>query len=78
MTTANFAGQPIPRAGSLSSRLCRPLTVAEACGCAGYFVDKTEDFADALEQALNAGRPALIHVKQSLADIAPGKTLTLS
>ena len=52
--------------------------MAEACGCAGYFVDKTEDFAAALDQALNAGKPALIHVKQSLADIAPGKTLNLS
>ncbi|HCR94328.1 MAG: thiamine pyrophosphate-binding protein [Oceanicaulis sp.] len=52
--------------------------MAEACGCAGYFVDKTEDFAAALDQALNAGKPALIHVKQSLADIAPGKTLSLS
>jgi acetolactate synthase-1/2/3 large subunit len=52
--------------------------MAEACGCAGFFVDKTEDFAPALEAALKAGRPALIHVKQSLADIAPNKTLSLS
>ncbi|MGX6647667.1 thiamine pyrophosphate-dependent enzyme [Maricaulaceae bacterium MS644] len=49
--------------------------MAEACGCAGYFVDKTEDFAPALEAALKAGRPGLIHVKQSLADIAPNKTI---
>ncbi|XBQ15731.1 MAG: thiamine pyrophosphate-dependent enzyme [Oceanicaulis sp.] len=49
--------------------------LAEACGCAGFFVERTEDFAAALDAALNAGRPALIHVKQSLADIAPGKTL---
>ncbi len=49
--------------------------MAEACGCAGFFVDKTDDFAPALEAALKAGRPALIHVKQSLADIAPNKTL---
>jgi len=52
--------------------------MAEACGCAGYFVDRTEDFEPALEAALNAGQPALIHVKQSLADIAPGKTLSLT
>ncbi|MEQ8434327.1 MAG: thiamine pyrophosphate-binding protein [Oceanicaulis sp.] len=52
--------------------------MAEACGCAGFFVDRTEDFAPALEAALKAGRPALIHVKQSLADIAPNKTLSLA
>jgi len=52
--------------------------LAEAIGCEGFFVDRTEDFARALEAALSAGRPALIHVRQSLADIAPGKTLSVS
>lgn len=49
--------------------------MAEAFGCAGFFVDRTEEFAAAMDAALKAGRPALIHVKQSLADIAPGKTI---
>jgi len=52
--------------------------MAEACGCAGFYVDRTEDFEAAFDAALAAGKPALIHVKQSLADIAPGKTLSLS
>lgn len=58
--------------------LCNPdfAAMAEAFGCAGFFVDRTEGFADALDAALKAGRPALIHVKQSLADIAPGKTIS--
>lgn len=51
--------------------------MAESFGAAGFFVDRTEDFMPALEAAMAAGRPALIHIKQSLADIAPGKTLTL-
>jgi acetolactate synthase-1/2/3 large subunit len=51
--------------------------MAESCGCAGFFVDRTEDFMPGIGRRLNAGKPALIHVKQSLADIAPGKTLTL-
>ena len=49
--------------------------MAEACGCAAWYVERTEEFAAALEAALDAGRPALIHVRQSLADIAPGKTI---
>jgi acetolactate synthase-1/2/3 large subunit len=51
--------------------------MAESFGAAGFFVDRTEDFMPALDAALIAGRPAVIHVKQSLADIAPGKTLTV-
>lgn len=50
--------------------------MAESFGAAGFFVEKTEDFMPALEAALEAGRPALIHIKQSMHDIAPGKTLT--
>lgn len=49
--------------------------MAESFGAAGFFVDKTEDFMPALDAALAAGRPALIHVKQALTDIAPGKRI---
>jgi acetolactate synthase-1/2/3 large subunit len=49
--------------------------MAESFGAAGFFVDRTEDFMPALEAALEAGRPAVIHVKQSLLDIAPGKQI---
>jgi len=49
--------------------------MAESFGAAGFFVDRTEDFMPALEAAIDAGRPAVIHIQQSLADIAPGKTL---
>lgn len=51
--------------------------MAESFGATGFYVERTEDFMPALEAALDAGRPALIHVRQSLADIAPGKTLAL-
>jgi acetolactate synthase-1/2/3 large subunit len=51
--------------------------MAESFGAAGFFVERTEDFMPALEAALNADRPAVIHVKQSLADIAPGKRITV-
>ncbi len=51
--------------------------MAEACGCAGFLVERTEDFETAFEAALACGKPALIHVRQSLVDIAPGKTLPL-
>jgi len=49
--------------------------MAESFGAAGFFVDRTEDFMPALDAALQVGRPAVIHVKQSLADIAPGKRI---
>lgn len=49
--------------------------MAESFGAAGFFVGRTEDFMPALDAALAAGRPAVIHVKQDLADIAPGKTI---
>ncbi|MCR9128416.1 MAG: thiamine pyrophosphate-binding protein [Alphaproteobacteria bacterium] len=51
--------------------------MAESFGAAGFFVDRTEDFMPALDAALNVGRPAVIHVKQSLADIAPGKRMAV-
>ncbi|WP_296817830.1 thiamine pyrophosphate-binding protein [Brevundimonas sp.] len=49
---------------------------AEAFGVAGIRVDRTEDFAAALDQALDAGRPALIHLITSAEDIAPGRTIS--
>ena len=49
--------------------------LAESFGAAGFFVDQTEGFMPALDAALQAGRPAVIHVKQSLIDIAPGKRI---
>jgi acetolactate synthase-1/2/3 large subunit len=49
--------------------------LAESFGAAGFFVERTEEFMPALEAALQAGRPAVIHVKQDLADIAPGKRI---
>lgn len=51
--------------------------MAESFGAAGFYVDETDDFLETLEAALAADRPALIHVKQDLADIAPGRTLSL-
>lgn len=50
--------------------------MAKSFGAAGFFVDRTEDFMPAFEAALEAGRPALIHIQQSLHDIGPGKTLS--
>ncbi|MCP2679695.1 thiamine pyrophosphate-binding protein [Maricaulaceae bacterium NA33B04] len=50
--------------------------MAESFGAEGFYVERTEDFMPALEAALDAGRPALIHIKQSVHDIAPGKTLS--
>lgn len=50
---------------------------ARAFGAWAATVERTDAFAAALDGALAAGRPALIHVKASLADIAPGRTLQL-
>ena len=49
--------------------------MAESFGAAGFFVERTEDFMPALAAALDAERPAVIHVKQALSDIAPGKRI---
>ena len=49
--------------------------MAESFGAAGFFVERTEDFMPALTAALDAERPAVIHVKQALSDIAPGKRI---
>jgi thiamine pyrophosphate-dependent acetolactate synthase large subunit-like protein len=37
--------------------------VARSCGADGYFVSRPGELADALGQAIKAGRPAVIHVK---------------
>jgi len=50
---------------------------AKAFGAFAVTVDRTSAFPAALAQALKANKPALIHIKTSLADIAPGKTLSL-
>ena len=49
---------------------------ARSFGAFAVTVDRTDAFAAAFEQASKAGKPALIHVKTSVADIAPGKTIT--
>jgi acetolactate synthase-1/2/3 large subunit len=48
---------------------------ARAFGAWGTTVERTADFPAALDEAMKAGKPALIHVKTSVADIAPGKTI---
>jgi acetolactate synthase-1/2/3 large subunit len=49
--------------------------MAEAFGLWSATVDQTDQFAPALEGARRSGRAALIHVKVSIEDIAPGRTL---
>jgi acetolactate synthase-1/2/3 large subunit len=48
---------------------------ARSFGAWGGTVTRTEEFAGAFDQAMRAGVPALIHVKTSLADALPAKTL---
>jgi acetolactate synthase I/II/III large subunit len=48
---------------------------ARAFGAWATTVERTEDFATALAEARAAGRPALIHLKTSVDDISPGRTL---
>lgn len=50
---------------------------ARAFGAWGTTVERTADFPAALDEAMKAGKPALIHVKTSVADIAPGKTIAV-
>ena len=50
--------------------------LARAFGAWAATVDRTADFAEAFAQARAAGKPALIHVKTSVEDISPGRTLT--
>ena len=49
---------------------------ARAFGGVGFTVERTEDFPAALEEALAAQRPAIIHVKFSVDAITPGLSLT--
>ena len=48
---------------------------ARAFGGVGFTVERTEDFSAALDAALAAGRPSIIHVKFSVDAIAPGTSL---
>ncbi len=48
---------------------------ASSFGAWATTVEHTEGFPSALAQALQADRPALIHLKTDLADILPGKVL---
>lgn len=48
---------------------------AESFGAFGATVETTEDFAKAFNAALGSGKPAVIDVKTSPNDIAPGRTL---
>jgi len=49
---------------------------ARAFGAAGYTVERTEDFAAALEAAISCGRPALIHIKTDVEAISPSTTIS--
>ncbi len=48
---------------------------ARAFGAFALTVERTEDFPAAFAQARAAGRAALIHIKTSLDDISPGRTI---
>ena len=50
---------------------------ARAFGAWGALVEKTEDFAAAFAAARAASQPALIHVKTSVEDISPGRTIAM-
>jgi acetolactate synthase-1/2/3 large subunit len=49
---------------------------ARAFGAHGALVERTEDFADAFEEALAAGRPALLELRVDPEAITPRATLT--
>ena len=49
--------------------------MAESIGATGYFVENSDDFLQIMDKALISDRPVVIHAKQSIHDIAPGKTL---
>ncbi|MGE4063114.1 MAG: thiamine pyrophosphate-binding protein [Rhodospirillaceae bacterium] len=50
---------------------------ARAFGAWATTVERTDAFPAALDEAVKAGKPALIHIKTSVADIAPGRTLAV-
>jgi acetolactate synthase I/II/III large subunit len=49
---------------------------AEAFGCYGEVVERTEDFADAFERALDAERPALLELRVDPEAISPRATIS--
>jgi acetolactate synthase I/II/III large subunit len=49
---------------------------AASFGAHGELVEKTDDFAPALDRALAAGGPALLHLVVDPDAIAPNRTLT--
>jgi acetolactate synthase-1/2/3 large subunit len=51
------------------------VALARSFGCWATLVERTEDFSAALAQARAQSVTALLHIKTSLRDIAPGKTL---
>jgi acetolactate synthase-1/2/3 large subunit len=50
--------------------------MAEVYGGFGIRVDSTEEFAEALQSALNAAKPALIHVRLDPEAITPDRRLS--
>jgi len=50
---------------------------ARAFGAWSATVETTADFAPAFAEARAAGKPALVHVKTSVEDISPGRTLAM-
>jgi acetolactate synthase-1/2/3 large subunit len=48
---------------------------ARSFGAWATTVERTDAFPAALEEAAKAGKPALIHIKTSVVDIAPGRTI---
>ena len=62
----------------VATRLVNPdfAGLARSCGAHGETVTRTQDFGPALERALGAGRPALVHVKVEAEAIAPGLSLS--
>ncbi len=49
--------------------------LARAYGCWSARVERTEDFVQALDEAMKANMPALIHLITTIEDIAPGRTI---
>ena len=49
--------------------------LARAYGCWSARVERTEDFVPALDEAMKANMPALIHLITTIEDIAPGRTI---
>ena len=52
------------------------VALAKAYGAHGELVEKTDEFADAFNRALEAGKPALIELRTSPEAITPSTTLT--